>query len=102
MDMFNTTVVSIDMLLSSYSMNQIPDFFFKVAPLGTEIQKWYAAKLLKWAEGDVAAEEVTAECSRKEHDIDLDFLGQFLDLDDNLWLQGLLSPNESGSFAMNL
>jgi hypothetical protein len=91
---FDVSVNSIDNMLSSCLPSQIPAFFFRIAPMGKSIKKWYVAKLLLWEEGD-KARDVTDNLPVQEHDVDLDFLGQFLDLDDNLWLQNLLSPEEN-------
>jgi len=91
---FDVSANSIERMLSSCLPSQIPAFFFRVAPIGNSIKRWYAAKLLSWEEGD-KTRDVTDKPSLQEHDVDLDFLGQFLDLDDNLWLQTLLSPEEN-------
>jgi hypothetical protein len=90
---FDNTVKSIDKMLSSYLPTQIPAFFFRIAPMGKSIKNWYVAKLLSWEEGDQTMDAIDKP-PVPEHDVDLDFLGQFLDLDDNLWLQNLLSPEE--------
>lgn len=101
MHVFDESLRSVESMLASYLPNQLPEFFFRIAPIGTGMKKWYSAKLRTWEEGDSSRKE-TVERNAQEQDIglDIDFLGQFLDLDDNLWLQNLLSPNDSQQPAL--
>jgi hypothetical protein len=80
---FDSTAKIIDEMLSSYQPNQIPAFFFRIAPMGKSIKNWYVAKLLSWEEGDQTMDAIDKP-PVPEHDVDLD----------NLWLQNLLSPEE--------
>ncbi|KAF2714795.1 hypothetical protein K504DRAFT_456993 [Pleomassaria siparia CBS 279.74] len=91
---FGQSVRNMDGMVAAYPPEQIPEFFLRLQPIGRSVQKWYATKLLAWEEGDTAM-EAPNEYTTTEHDVDLNFLGQFLDLDDNMWLQKLLSPGES-------
>ena len=94
MHVFDVTIKSFDNMLDSHPRNHIPEFFVRLAPSAKGIKKWYAAKARTWEDTDTAT-EVASQPGVEEDELDLEFLGQFLDLDDNLWLQNLLSADEN-------
>jgi hypothetical protein len=79
-------------MLTSLPRNEIPDFFIRLAPLGHKFRSWYISKLSGLKE--LASErQVPDRPTFEESGLDLEFLGQFLNLDDNLWLQSILSDD---------
>lgn len=87
---FNLTTERIAGLLESTPSNRIPEFYRRLIPMARNIQRWFAAK--KRAASCVETQiDVTDDQAAPTNEVDLDFLGQFLNLDDNLWLQDLLT-----------
>lgn len=89
---------SFENMLTSYPRNEIPQFFIRLAPVGRGLAKWLTANVRPEQEGDMA-QVASQPPSSGDDEIDLDFLGQFLDLDDNLWLQSLLSSDDAPTQA---
>jgi hypothetical protein len=86
-DVFDKTMKIFDELLATTDKNTIPEFFLRLAPMAKSIKSWWQSKLCTIDDGE-AAEVVQPEPEYSE--ADFEFLGQFLNLDDNMWLQNML------------
>ena len=92
-DVFDQTMKIFDELLATTPKNEIPEFFLRLAPMAKSIKSWWQSKLCTIDEGEErAAEELPLETGYSQEDFD--FLGQFLNLDDNMWLQNMLRSSE--------
>ncbi|ORY10727.1 hypothetical protein BCR34DRAFT_566300 [Clohesyomyces aquaticus] len=86
---------------------QIPQFFKGLVPVAKDLRKWYAAKIRAVASSEPIVENSLSEEKEADFDlVDLGLFGQFLDLDDNFWLQNMLGasggqmgPDEPGGFG---
>ncbi|KAF2477630.1 uncharacterized protein BDR25DRAFT_338434 [Lindgomyces ingoldianus] len=95
MDVLDSSIKSMDNTLKTIHQLpfQLPEFFIRVTPLGKEIRKWYAANLRAIESSEPRG--VEDESDMQGNELDLEFLGQFLDMDDNLWLQSMLVTDDS-------
>lgn len=88
------TVKFYNTMLITIPRNEIPEFFIRLAPIGKRFQCWYLSKLSGLKELSRERRHVYEKPTSEEDELDLEFLGQFLNLDDNLWLQDILNDDK--------
>ncbi|OAF99178.1 uncharacterized protein CC84DRAFT_1264194 [Paraphaeosphaeria sporulosa] len=93
-DYFARTSARLGALLDE-PLDEIPAFYRKLIPMARGVQKWFAAKLRT---GEEVADEmdVDSRVGASGSDLDVDFWGQFLNMDGDEWLQDILSMDHSG------
>lgn len=90
---FRVTVERIGGVVESSPVNRVPEFYRRVVPMARGIERWFAAKV-RAAQGGQVEEGKGEKQGNPTEELDLDFLGQFLNLDDNLWLQDFLATDD--------
>ncbi|KAF2653087.1 hypothetical protein K491DRAFT_694980 [Lophiostoma macrostomum CBS 122681] len=88
-DVFDRTMKIFDDLLTTTDNNEIPEFFLRLAPMAKSIKGWWQSRLCTIEDGEAKVEE-EAQPEQEYSEADFEFLGQFLNLDDNTWLQNML------------
>lgn len=92
-DVFDKLVQTFDQFLDTYASYEIPEFFIRIAPIAKGVQSWYRTRLRALNDAEAIKEAPLVP----EDQVDLNFLGQFLNLDDSLWLQDIFD-NDSRAF----
>ncbi|KAF2448100.1 hypothetical protein P171DRAFT_517713 [Karstenula rhodostoma CBS 690.94] len=94
-DYFARTSDRLAALLAEPS-DEIPVFYRKLIPMARGVQKWFAAKLRNGEE--VAGVDVMSNGTGSSgSDLDVDFWGQFLNMDGDEWLQDVLATEHSNT-----
>ncbi|KAJ4355649.1 uncharacterized protein N0V89_003669 [Didymosphaeria variabile] len=94
-DYFARTSDRLAALLAEPS-EEIPAFYRKLIPMARGVQKWFAAKLSNGEEieGENGVENGPGVVGA---DVDVDFWGQFLNMDGDEWLQDVLAMDRSNT-----
>ncbi|KAJ4298215.1 hypothetical protein N0V90_006114 [Kalmusia sp. IMI 367209] len=89
-DYFARTTERLTKLLESAPDDAVPAFYKRLIPMARGVQKWFAKKLqvADEVEGEAGVEGGAPELRAE---LDVDFLGQFLNMDDDQWLQDILA-----------
>ncbi|KAF2248132.1 hypothetical protein BU26DRAFT_327743 [Trematosphaeria pertusa] len=98
-EIFEQTVQRMEGLFESMPENRIPEFYKRLIPTARGLRSWFAAKIRSIEAAEPQPEEVR-EPDRGIDELDFDFLGQFLNLDDSFWLQGLLTEDHPSSHGV--
>jgi hypothetical protein len=94
-DYFAKTSERLGALLAEPS-DEIPAFYRKLIPMARGVQKWFVAKLHSGEEVS-ATKSMDAGLDTVGSDLDVDFWGQFLNIDNDEWLQGILAVDHSNT-----
>jgi hypothetical protein len=99
---FDATIRNFDEMLSSHRRAEVPEFFIRLAPVAKGIKKWFASKVETFESNDAVmrgTDEVVEVVDNEEgnEEFDLDFLGQFLELDESFWLQSVMRTEDSSA-----
>jgi hypothetical protein len=92
-DYFAKTSERLAALLAEPS-DEIPAFYRKLIPMARGVQKWFAAKLHNGDEV-TGTKDMATRMDAVGLDLDIDFWGQFLNMDNDEWLQGVLAMDHS-------
>ena len=89
---WGSTIRNIETLLDTLPQDSIPDFIIRITPVTKRVNEWYVSKVTALTQSD---SDQAMQVTPSETELDADFLGQFLNLDDNLWLQNIfeVDPN---------
>lgn len=90
---FARTADRLAKLLASVPDEQLPAFYKRLIPMARGVQKWFITRL--GSGGDAEREERSGSgLMIPESDLDAEFWGQFLNIEDDQWLQDVLAMDE--------
>ncbi|KAH7115120.1 hypothetical protein B0J11DRAFT_124114 [Dendryphion nanum] len=98
-DTMNTATRKLEHILGTRPRREIPEYFRALEHRGRKIRIWYDTNVKASRDRHDGARAETM--GRGWDEIDFDFLGQFLHLDDSMWLQSMLGEGESVDIGYN-
>lgn len=81
-------------LLASVPEEQLPAFYKRLVPMARGVQKWFAARLRNGGEAE-REEQGSDGFVMPDSELDVNFWGQFLNVEGDEWLQDMLALDES-------
>ena len=93
---FSKTAERLTDLLGAVHDEQVPVFFKRLVPMARGVEKWFEARLRNGGGGEVVREEQGGEgFVMPDSELDVNFWGQFLNVEGDEWLQGMLTLDDS-------
>jgi hypothetical protein len=90
---FGSVADKVAALMESTPQNSVPNWHRRIIPMAKAIQQGIAARMGTINDGAVDLGN-DCESTAPESQVDFEFLEQFLNTDDNLWLQRLLAADD--------